>query len=532
MINDNNVIDQIDKCVFFGIPFCGADKASWWLTKGLSYIHFLIHTSADNLRFLERGTKHIWGLLSNIPPKFKNNIDSTYFYGTGNKIFVFCYGGTDSDGVVSISSANLPSTLGLPSESIPLKDNHMNMKELFFPCMDDDLLIYNVLKTDIDGSANASSSLNFVEPILKYFGDYNSAIEMRLQDYQDFDYYDIEYTTSEFGSHDWTELEIVEGEIENNNGYYHSGIMNYGNPHILIRIKSEYLGKVSDVHAVNIEAGRTTFFKMRISDEAIENNYNHPPISHDSSLPYYNLEFRLKDISKPWINLKLLSPARHHRDLDELNPTWEQEINNRSGGYTLWLTIGSVDNDIIARINVTNLTYYNVNFSDYNMSPGEYWWKISAENDTDDPVESEKRPFHVVSHNQYPDTDEDGYDDYEEYIRHSDPNDANDIPLVITSNCICPEAAINQQYFYKIETSFKDNFGWSYRGKLPSGINLRRDGTLMGLPKELGNFDFTIIVHGSRQKCDQIRMSMEVVTPPASEVIMGAGCFIPEGEEP
>ena len=33
----------------------------------------------------------------------------------------------------------------------------------------------------------------------------------------------------------------------------------------------------------------------------------------------------------------------------------------------------------------------------------------------DDPVESEKRPFHVVSHNQYPDTDEDGYDDYEEY---------------------------------------------------------------------------------------------------------------------
>ena len=526
MINDNNVIDQIDKCVFFGTPFCGSDKASWWISKKWS------DTSAYNLRCLERGTKHIWGLLSNIPPKFKNNIDSTYFYGTGNKIFVFCYGGTDSDGVVSISSANLPSTLGLSSESISLKGNHINMKELFFPCMDDDLLIYNVLKTDIDGSANASSSLNFVEPILKYFGDYNSAIEMRLQDYQDFDYYDIEYTTSELGSHDWTELEIEEGEIENNEAYYHSGIMNYGNPQIFIRIKSEYLGKVSDVHVVDIEASRTTFFKMRISDELIENEYNFPSKSHDSFLPYYDLEFRLKDIPKPWFNLKLLSPPRHHRETEGINVTWEQEINNRSGGYTLWLTIGSVDNDIIARINVTNLTSYNVNFSDYNMSPGEYWWKISAENDTDDPVESEKRPFHVVSHNQYPDTDEDGYDDYEEYIRHSDPNDANDIPLVITSNCICPEAAINQQYFYKIETSFKDNFGWSYRGKLPSGINLRRDGTLMGLPKELGNFDFTIIVHGSRQKCDQIRMSMEVVTPPASEVIMGAGCFIPEGEEP
>lgn len=53
----------------------------------------------------------------------------------------------------------------------------------------------------------------------------------------------------------------------------------------------------------------------------------------------------------------------------------------------------------------------------------------------------------------------------------------------------------------------------------------------MGLPKELGVFDFTIIVHGSEQKCDQIRMSMEVVTPPASEVVTGAGCFIPEGEE-
>lgn len=48
----------------------------------------------------------------------------------------------------------------------------------------------------------------------------------------------------------------------------------------------------------------------------------------------------------------------------------------------------------------------------------------------------------------------------------------------------------------------------------------------------MDTFDFTIIVHGSGQKCDQIRMSMEVVTPPASEVIMGAGCFIPEVEEP
>lgn len=46
----------------------------------------------------------------------------------------------------------------------------------------------------------------------------------------------------------------------------------------------------------------------------------------------------------------------------------------------------------------------------------------------------------------------------------------------------------------------------------------------------MDTFDFTIIVHGSEQKCDQIRMSMEVVTPPDSEVIMGAGCFIPEGE--
>lgn len=526
MINDNNVIDQIDKCVFFGIPFCGSDKASWWISKKWS------DTSAYNLRCLERGTKHIWGLLSNIPPKFKNNIDSTYFYGTGNKIFVFCYGGTDSDGVVSISSANLPSTLGLSSESIPLKDNHMNMKNISFPCTDDDLLIYNILKTYIDDSANASSSLNFVEPVLKYFGDYNSAIEMRLQDYQDFDYYDLEYMTSELSSHDWTELEIEEGEIENNEAYYHSGIMNYGNPQIFIRIKSEYLGKVSDVHVVDIEASRTTFFKMRISDEVIENEYNFPSKSHDSFLPYYDLEFRLKDIPKPWFNLKLLSPPRHHRDTEGINVTWEHENTNRSGDYILWLTIGSVNNNIIARINVTNLTSYNVNFSDYNMSPGEYWWKISAENDTDDPVESEKRPFHVVSYNHYPDTDEDGYDDYEEYIRHSDPNDSNDIPLIITSNCICPEASINQQYFLKIETSFKDNFGWSYRGKLPSGINLRRDGTLMGLPKELGNFDFTIIVHGSRQKCDQIRMSMEVVTPSASEVIMGAGCYIPEGEEP
>lgn len=526
IINNDNILGKIDKFIFYGTPFCGSDKASWWLTKN---IHI---TSNDNLNHLKRGSKHIWNLLSNIPSSFINDKQSTYFYGSSGLMFFVIYGGIDSDSVVSISSANLPATLGLSSLAISIDKNHTDMKKLSFPCEEEDLVVYNILKEYINESPDNNTVNNIFDPLLRFFGEYNSAIELQMIDYHDFDFYEIEYRDSNSGTEDWTTLRIVEGDIENNLNYYHSGILNYDSQPILIRLKSDHLDKVSDIHSVNINAGKTTFFKMKIINGIAGDDVISHSLSNDSSLPFYNIQFRLKNLPRPWIKFKLLSPPRHHRESRHLNVRWECVDNSRSGeDYSIWLVVGSQNNNVIDRINVTNLTSYNLSFSDYNMPQGEYWWKLVAENNTDDLVESEKRPFHVVNQDYFDDSDGDGYDDYEEYIRHSNPYDANDIPLIIVSGEICPLAYLDQQYFYKIETSFRNNISWSYRGKLPEGIKLSHNGILSGMSKELGTFNFTILVCGPGLKEDQINMTLETLIPPNSEVTTGTGYFKSEGEE-
>lgn len=117
----SDFLSKADSFIFLATPFCGADKASWYGASALA--------SPENTVRLRRGTRHVWELVSSIPDSFFNDHNSTYIFGFSN-MYV---GGKYSDGVVSVSSANLPGTLGLSTSPIGLKLNHININDFPFP---------------------------------------------------------------------------------------------------------------------------------------------------------------------------------------------------------------------------------------------------------------------------------------------------------------------------------------------------------------------------------------------------------------
>lgn len=136
--SEDEFIDNIDKFIFFGTPFCGADKANYYDFYDFIFYHlvsvfnFVVNGVNDsNLQSLRRGTQEMWDRIDNIPKSFKNK-DVTYF--SGSTTYFYLLAGEDSDIVVSKSSANLKNTLEINQNDIPVNLNHIFMKSISFPC--------------------------------------------------------------------------------------------------------------------------------------------------------------------------------------------------------------------------------------------------------------------------------------------------------------------------------------------------------------------------------------------------------------
>ncbi|MBO7448662.1 alpha/beta hydrolase [bacterium] len=148
IINKSSILNWIKSFVFFGTPFCGANAATYSVTP------YIIDVSPENLYYLKRGTKNVWDFMSSIPYADLNNHNSAFIIGkhpTIRKYKVFWKnGGKDCDGVVPISSANLPNTLEQPGDTFEVNYNHIEMKNLKHPYNGDYLRIFNKLKNHID----------------------------------------------------------------------------------------------------------------------------------------------------------------------------------------------------------------------------------------------------------------------------------------------------------------------------------------------------------------------------------------------
>lgn len=145
--NESHFFNLVKSFVFFGTPFCGIDKASD------ESVHDIIDASEDNINYLKRGTKNIWDFMSNIPYDSLHRRNSIFIIGNDPTLeinSVFINGGKDCDGIVPISSANLPDTLDQSGNTLEVNFNHMDIKDIKHPYSEDSLSIFNQLKNRIN----------------------------------------------------------------------------------------------------------------------------------------------------------------------------------------------------------------------------------------------------------------------------------------------------------------------------------------------------------------------------------------------
>lgn len=145
--DESHFFNLVKSFVFFGTPFCGIDKAS---DEGVSGI---IDASEYNIDYLKRGTKNIWDFMSNIPYDSLHRRNSIFIIGNDPTLeinSVFINGGKDCDGIVPMSSANLPDTLDQSGNTLEVNFNHMDIKDIKHPYSGDSLNIFNHLKNRIN----------------------------------------------------------------------------------------------------------------------------------------------------------------------------------------------------------------------------------------------------------------------------------------------------------------------------------------------------------------------------------------------
>ena len=122
IINNANFLPLLGKFIFLAPNFGGSDHDVSMLTK------FFPDASQENLYSMRNGTEHIWLLLKDIPQAFFN-LPASYVIGLDD----MSIGVSDSDGVVTVSSASLPNTMNKAGDYIYLNLNNKNISDLSFP---------------------------------------------------------------------------------------------------------------------------------------------------------------------------------------------------------------------------------------------------------------------------------------------------------------------------------------------------------------------------------------------------------------
>lgn len=337
---------------------------------------------------------------------------------------------------------------------------------------------------------------------------HESGLEIKMYNFQMFENYKLQRNFTKNNPRGWDDLSF--DNIKELNGLKYMSIdFNLINEEddVFLRLLNKSNTFVSDIHKIHVREDCTTFLALDISHEGIVGNgeVNHN-LSNYGNLKYYDITFRIKEYVEDPYGISLLQPSKNSVKATNAFFAWDNSCNN-SPSFSSYLLIGREDQIYLQRINVTNLSSYNWSIPS-NLSSGMYWWQISCENGQNELIESEKRVFYIISDTQ--DSDHDGYTDFEENIRNSNPNDPNDVPLFIISSPNCPSGNKGQQYFIQLNSNNKkDLVKWSTYSELPPGLRLSKSGIISGRPEEIGVYFFTIVAD-YRDKSDELTMSITI----------------------
>ena len=353
---------------------------------------------------------------------------------------------------------------------------------------------------------------------------YDALLEIQEVNANSFENFKIQYQTSVFDNNDWNNLEIKNSEIKNGNMYLGTGVDIKGKSDgkkVYFRIINTNDALKSDPIEITIFPKRVTFLKFYKN-----NNTNSAPsclLKHLNFLPYYEIQLPVKRYENNNYNkIRLITPNPVNVTTpgSTIQYNW-QILNFVSAGATVFLRIGKNDTELM-KINVADYSEYNWIVPD-NYAHGNYWWQIIIEYDSGQKYGSEQRIFNV---GDTIDSDGDGYYDIEEIARCSDPNNSNDIPLLIMLNSCCTNGYLGQQYYQilKVNDNKRKTY-WRALNDLPPGLVLSETGVLYGIPKGIGIFVFNIEVTNETNKKDQIRLFLNVENANQSEVKIGKGSY-------
>lgn len=350
--------------------------------------------------------------------------------------------------------------------------------------------------------------------------DYDTAFEVRMPFKNKFAGCKYEYNYSDDDS-GWTAANFSNNDNDGNIGYYCYGLtIGRDSTNVFFRIKNKTENKVSDAHYVHALRNKTNFIQFDLVDGVANSTAAIAGSNTVGHLTYSTINFKWKDDAGN-SSVFLISPERNYVSTNRNVLCQWEVLNEPISIFQAYLKIYNANNESVLNTNVTGLTNYNWAM-DPGLPCGVYYWRIELRDADGNVFKSEKRPFAVAD--QQTDTDGDAYSDIEELLRGSDPFNAKDIPLII-SNSNYPEGIKGLQYHHIFKANRNELLLWTYTGYLPEGLILSDGGMLSGLPKDTGDYVFTIHVQDNDGKTDELKILLKINDPIPSFIRVGNGRF-------
>lgn len=362
----------------------------------------------------------------------------------------------------------------------------------------------------------------------------NAGLEIRINNFEDFIPYELQYNFNEFDEFAWgyNSLNLIPSDIGNGGtAYVYDDIKLKNQSYILyFRLISHSLLLASETHQVEITPDATNFLELNLINQPSSGEKIVEEIINSNNFLYYKLDLKVQQYEENSLDATLFMPERFEKLLIESARYFEWKINNNSREtVNSYLVIGT-SSSILKKINVTGLEEYMINISSNYFTHGEYWWQIINEVGSNKVLRSQTREFYVVDNPDETDTDGDGFFDNDEIVRDYDSNDPTSFPLIIISDNNLPDATIGQQYFYKIQSKGSLKLiTWLPRSHMPNGLVVNEHGLISGIPSEKGEFYIDVFAYDD-EKYDEKTFRIIIKDPEKSFVDVGKGS-IQRGED-
>ena len=362
------------------------------------------------------------------------------------------------------------------------------------------------------------------------YSSYNIGLEIRKEDVQKFEDFSLLYS---FNKIKWKVLNELSPLT---NDYFHAEISSFKKKQFFyFKIVKNATNSPenetvwsSDVYKIGLEKKRTYFLQLSLSG-VTNNSYisktKSPVLKISNSLKYHHINFDLHDQAlERSQNIPIVERVLNL--VGRVIAFWSFQSLNGTTLKDFYACFSSYGGEELYRATTTvHQVEWNPEFT------GKYELQVVANTNEGDELISEPYVFYFIAEGDSSNNDEDndGFNDVEELFHESDPDDPNDLPIIILSetNDTINIESMQGKYFsrnFKVK-KFLPVF-WEVFGDLPEGLELNTYGVLSGIPKESGNFSFVLLAKGIFYSHDDyVTVNINIAPSEPAKIIPGKGAW-------